>query len=479
MSTDVLVVGCGPVGVMAALRCAQRGLSVVAIDCATEIFPHPRAIGMDDEIQRLFKNAGLERELRDVSTPLAGAEFVDAAGKRLVGIDIPDGFLGVNGHPPMAMFEQPELERATRAAAVAAGVPLQLGVKALAVTETSTGVSLTVTNAADERGQLEARWLIAADGASSTIRSLTGIGVIDQGYDQEWLVIDTTLLDPDCTLPRVAQQVCNPSRVITFIPGHRNRRRWEIKLNPGETAEQMLDEHNIAELLAPWARADQIRIDRAAVYRFHAVVAETFRRGPVFLAGDSAHQMPPFNGQGMNTGMRDVENLTWKLALVAHGYAADGLLDTYDAERRPHATGQVEHSADAGRLIDSLSRGDSTTTEAGYGEGRPFPHLQHGLVFGDHPAVGHPLPQPTIDGVRLDDILGPGFSLIGSPQNLADDTREFWSRLGALPRTVDHPDIAALVANDETIIVRPDRYVAAVTTDLDAVTHSIREVMTR
>jgi len=197
-------------------------------------------------------------------------------------------------------------------------------------------VSLSAADASGHERELEARGLVGGDRASSTMRGLVGIDLVDHGYDEEWLVLDTTLLDPACVLSTVARQVCDPARVITFVPGHRDRRRWEIRLNPGETAEELLEGQRIAELLSPWGNADQLRVDRAAVDRFHALVAETFRRGPVFLAGDAAHQMPPFNGQGRNSGMRDAENLAWKPALVADGTAGDGLLDTYDIERRPY-----------------------------------------------------------------------------------------------------------------------------------------------
>lgn len=474
---DVVVVGCGPVGVLFGLRSVQRGLSVIAVDASTEVFPLPRAIGMDSEIQRLFEDAGLGDLVRSVSTPLGGAEFVDADLERIVGFDLPDGFVDENGHPPMAMFEQPLLERGLRAAAADAGVDLRLGVRCTGLDQDDEGVTISL-DGPDGVTSLRSRWVVGADGASSTVRPLIGRCFDDLDFDQEWLVVDTTLLDDTVDMPRVARQVCDPDRVITIVPGHRDRRRWEIQFQPGDTRDSMLDPDRIRALLSSWVRPDQVSIDRAAVYRFHALVADRFRTGRVFLAGDACHQMPPFNGQGMNTGLRDAENLSWKLALVAQGACDDGLLDTYDAERRPHAAGQVAHSADAGRLIDALAQGMDFDTAAGYGGGRPFPHLEGGIRVGDHPAVGHPMPQPTVDGTPLDRLLGNGFALLStSPLEIDAATATTWDRLGGSIVVVDDPAVAAIARPDQVIVVRPDRYVAAVADDVAETTRALADHM--
>ncbi len=477
MSTDVIVVGCGPVGVMTALRCVQRGLSVTAIDKSSGIYPLPRAIGMDEEIQRLFQNAGLEAELAGVSTPILGAEFVDADGNRLVGLELPEGTLGSNGYPPMTMFDQPSLETALRAKAIEAGVTMMLGMEATGIDNSSDGIALTAVDKAGNQRTLHSRWLVAADGGSSTMRHLVGVKLEDQGFDEEWVVIDTAVLDPSYQPPRIAQQVCDPQRIVTIVPGHRDRLRFEFRVHEDEDGHALVETSRLQQLLSPWAMPDQLRIDRSAVYRFHAVVAETFRVESVFFAGDCAHQMPPFNGQGMNSGLRDADNLSWKLALVCRSLAGERLLDTYDQERRPHARGQVGHAADTGRLINALARGEDVSTEAGYGGGRPFPHIEAGFVCGDHGAIGNPIPQPTIEGVRFDEMLGTGFALVGGQPAMSDSTRALWDKVGTKHVAVQHPDIDHLRPNGETIIVRPDRYIAAITSDLDATTGTLATML--
>lgn len=467
LDADVIVVGCGPVGVMAALRATQRGLSVIALDRDLDIYPLPRAIGMDDEIQRLFQNAGLSDRLRECSTPMGGAEFLDAEGNRVIGMELPSDLRGPSGHYPIVSFDQPSVERFLRVAAVEAGVDMRLGVEVAAVTGAEPRAEATVTLV--DGTTLRARWIIGADGASSTIRRLIGVVLDDQGFDEPWLVVDTTKLDPDLDLGTLAQQHCNPARVVTVVPGHGTRRRWEFQLGDHETREEMLSPDRIAKLLAPWGSPAQLQVDRAAVYRFHATVAGSFRRGNVFLAGDSAHQMPPFNGQGMCSGLRDAENLSWKLAEVAHGRAGDALLDTYDIERRPHAAGQVEHAADAGRLINAIAEGGAESYEAGYGGGRSFPHLEAGVVDGSHPRVGHPFPQPTVDGVLFDEHLGTGWALVGATAPVLGA----WALHGARAVAADPAVFPGMLDNGAVVVVRPDRYVAAVTTDLPATTERL------
>lgn len=461
---DVVVVGCGPVGVMAALRCAQRGLNVVAIDMSTEVYPLPRAIGMDDEVQDLFTRAGLGRELKANSTAMLGGDFVDASGARVVGVDVPPGTVGALGHPPMIAFDQPSVERFLRKAAVAAGVDMRLGVEAVAISSNPVGLRVELASGT----AIATRWLIGADGARSTVRALRDITLIDQEFDQTWLVVDTTLLDPELALPPIPRQHCDPARVVTFVPGHGTRRRWEFQLKPDETREHALEPSFLQRLLGQWGTAEQLQVDRVAVYRFHATVGDRFSDGPVFLAGDAAHQMPPFNGQGMCSGMRDAENLAWKLAAVANGFAGDALLDTYDAERRPHAASQVAHSVDAGLLIEAIAHDGEAALESGYGR-RRFPKLTTGLIAGDHKLVGLPLPRPLDASFSLED----GWTLLQLPD--ADQPPALWSRLGATVHHIDYGAYGELFSHGSTVIVRPDRLVAAVTEDLAATSGDFSE----
>jgi 3-(3-hydroxy-phenyl)propionate hydroxylase len=219
---------------------------------------------------------------------------------------------------------------------------------------------------------------------------------------------------------------------------------------------------------------DQGRIQRAVVYRFHATIAPTFRRGRVFLAGDAAHQTPPFMGQGLCTGARDAENLVWKIAAVERGRASEALLDTYTEERHPAAVAMVQHSTNAGKLIEAFAEMSVTgrppppeLVAYGYGGGKLLPGLTRGLlVHGASEWVGRLVPQCEVSAGgsrgRFDDLAGPGFAVVGlgDPRSILNpaDTRA-WEALDAAFLELSDPAARTLLGEGEILIVRPDRVV--------------------
>lgn len=467
--TDVIVVGGGPVGVTTAMFCARRGLRTIVLERATTIYDLPRAIVMDDEVQRALWLGGAADGLDVVTSPLAGAEFVDATGARIIGIEMPEGVEFPLSFPPAVRYYQPDLETYLRGHAVAAGVELRLGTEVRAVGQDDARAWVELEDGALVTG----RWVVAADGGSSPIRKALGIDFVDQGFDQDWLVVDVRLHEgAGAGLSPFVQQWCDPRRPATFVPGHGSYRRWEFQVQPGEERTEMPG--RVWELLAPWIGPDEGDLVRAVVYRFHATVAATLRAGRILLAGDAAHQMPPFLGQGLCTGIRDAANLAWKVAMVTEGRAGDALLDTYDTERRPHAAGVVAHAVDSGRLIDQLAGrgGAQTDLDSAYGGQRPFPVIESGFVAGDGVLRGRQVPNVALaDGARLDDTAGTGFVLlVDDPERFAGPALEAWRTRGA--------EVFVTDALTGATIVRPDRIVAATADDGPAFTAVSRHLLT-
>jgi 3-(3-hydroxy-phenyl)propionate hydroxylase len=397
---------------------------------------------------------------------------------------------------PHYLFYQPELERALRAGMQRyAHVELRTRCSLVALEQDGELVRLTLQDEGEDATQdVAARYVVGCDGASSTVRRLLGIGLEDGHFDEPWLVVDA-LMQRDVGLPEVSNMLCDPGRPTTLVPGPRNHRRWEFMLLPGEEPEAMQQTDKIHELLSRWAGPEDLTIVRAAVYRFHSLVAWQWRSGSVFLAGDAAHQTPPFLGQGMCHGIRDVENLVWKLGLVLERGASESVLDTYQVERQPHVQAIIREAVAAGREVcildpvvaaerDTRIRAAAARGEAARGTWHALPPLREGLLSSAaSPLRGLPCPQPVVEWqgqrVLLDEVLGRGFSIVlahGVARALAAEHFEAFASLGGRMVCLGEAGPAAhAVRSIEDVtgvldnwfgaagvvaaIVRPDRYV--------------------
>lgn len=455
---DVVILGGGPVGSLMAVLCNDAGLSNIVIDRDAQPYQLPRAIVMDDEAQRLLHDHGMGEWLMAHTTPLTAADFVDAQHNRVLGAEVPS--MGLQGVPPVVCHYQPELDTMLRAEAERRGSTVRWGHTATALTHDADGVTLTL----DSGETVSGRWLVGCDGASSWTRKTVGLTLTDLGFDQEWLVVDVELFPGRGeSLPEGVRQYCDPVRPSTYVKGHAAYRRWEFQVQEHEDAAALNTEEGLWSLLQPWLSPDDARIVRSAVYRFHAVVAPEWRRGSVFLAGDSCHQMPPFMGQGLNSGMRDAMNLAWKLSFVKRGLANQTLLDTYTLERAEHVRHVVSHAADLGRLIDQLAGRVShgISADSGYGGARPQPFLEHGFVWGSDPRVGHQFwYHPAVSRALRHD----GVSCVV----VAASAVELPAALAAIgAQLVVAPEA---VGESFAVVIRPDRYVAAVASDSSELT---------
>jgi 3-(3-hydroxy-phenyl)propionate hydroxylase len=347
---DVLLVGLGPVGATLANLLGQHGVRTLAIEKATDIFMAPRAIALDNEALRILQMAGLEDDAFETvaiaKVQMRSPIFGNYARANTAG--------PIDGHPRLVTFYQPELERALRARLDRyPHVRTLLGAELVDFSHGEQGVEAEVRDADGRTMTVSARFMVGADGAHSFVRQRIGLGFDGKTFTQDWLVVDA--LNVPNPIDHV-EFMCDPRRPTPHMVAPGNRQRWEFMLHPGETREQMENPERIRQLLAPWCKAEDIVIERTAVYRFHARVVDRFSVGPVFLVGDAAHITPPFAGQGLVAGLRDAANLGWKLAWAVHGRASASILDSYDTERRPHAKSIINLALFMGKLVMPRNR---------------------------------------------------------------------------------------------------------------------------
>lgn len=471
---DVVIVGLGPVGAVLAGLVGQEGLRVAVIERSHEIYPFPRAAHFDHEIMRAFQRLGIADEVLTHSRPAGAYEFRNAEGELLMAARRGNE-QGASGWSYAYMFNQPGVERALRARLAAIpNVSVRLGQSFQSMEQHAGHVAVTTMSDTGEIGTVEGRYLVGCDGSWSPVREALSIPLEDYRFDEPWLVVDTIPLAPT-NIPTVNLQICDPARPTTCVLMGPGRHRWEFMLLPGENADMVLKPGFVEALLGRWKV--QVEVERKAVYRFHGLIAERWRDGRVLIAGDAAHQMPPFAGQGMCSGIRDAANLAWKLAAVLkHGAEAE-LLDSYQAERDRSVRDYIELAIDMGRVVCTLDPAVAAERDkamianlAAHGE-LPPPRVGSpgkegaALVVGD-PIAGTIFPQfVTAAGERLDDALDGRAWLIAT--DAGDDAGDL-SHVA-----IDDPALApyrAAIATwladkgHDAVLVRPDRYVFGVGT---------------
>lgn len=423
ITCDVAIVGAGPVGATLAALLGQAGLNVFVGDAATEVYPLPRAAHFDHEVMRIFQQLGIVEAIESSITPADRYVFQNGHGDVLLDFDLSlPTETGWKGY----MMHQPGIETAIRER-LSDYSHVQLALGATFEDHCDDGKGVNSRWRIDDRTvDVRSRFLVGCDGAWSPVRTGAEIELEDLCFDEPWLVLDVEVGEVN-SLPEVNTQYCDPVRPTTYIIMGNDRRRFEFMLKPGETSEEMLSDVSIARLLQPWDTQGLRRVERSAVYRFHALVARKWRKGRVLLAGDAAHQMPPFAGQGMCSGIRDAAALAWRLALA--GEAGDGvlLLDSYQAERDPHVRAITHAAIETGRVVCTLDPKLAAERDAqmlaGRAAGAPMPDIsspnlivQFGLP--GTPRSGERFIQPVAEGqnenlLRMDDVLGPGAWLIG------------------------------------------------------------------
>ena len=416
MSTDteVAIVGYGPVGSSLAILLAQLGRTVTVLERWPDPYPFPRAVHFDHEVGRILQACGIGDELRTMSEPADIYEWRNAAGTTLLRFGQSGN--GPSGWPASSMFNQPTIEQLLDRRAGECGVDVRRGVEVTSIEQQGDHVVATGADGTTVSG----RYVIGCDGANSTVRALTGLPVTDLGFFYDWLIVDVILAEPRVFDP-INLQICDPARPTTAVSGGPGRRRWEFMRLPHESLEELNDEARAWELLAAWnVHPGNANLERHAVYTFNARYSERWRAERAFLAGDAAHLMPPFAGQGMCSGLRDAVNLAWKLDFVLADVAGDALLDSYQAERLPSARAAIDFSMELGRVIcvpdpaEAAARDEAMAAGVG-DEPAPapgLPALTAGFIHPTAPHAGAQLVQGK-DGSRpFDEVHGNGWRLV-------------------------------------------------------------------
>lgn len=494
----MVIIGAGPVGVTAALLLARQGVSTLVLERHRDFYPLPRAVVVDDEVRRILQYAGIHEEFAVLARPARGLRLLDP--RRRVIAEFARSLHGHHGFPQTSMFDQPELERLLRDALERRPeCELRGGVEVVSVTQDSDGPNGSTAPVrvafrrvgSDEEEHVWADAVLGCDGAGGMTRDAIGASWEDLHFEESWRVIDVRTSRQVRTWEG-AEQICSPTRPATFMRVGEDRYRWEFRVPESEQLDGPEGLERLRELVAPWvdlpsdAPWDDFEVIRQAHYTFRARLADRWRRGRVFLLGDAAHLTPPFVGQGLCAGLRDVRNLTWKLARVLQQGADERLLDTYEQERKPHARHVIRIAVAVGWAMTGGQDRGAAFRRAVVGAACRIPgvtalvsrDLSPALTAGPlvrrrprltgRALVGTFCPQPWVlhDGrrVRLDDVLGDSFAVLTTVPPTAQTTGVA-TALGApmvhLDDLVDDGTLAAWLARGraDAVLLRPDRVV--------------------
>jgi 3-(3-hydroxy-phenyl)propionate hydroxylase len=468
--TDVAVVGCGPVGALLANLLGLQGIRVVVLEREAAIRDLPRAVHIDGAILRLLQTAGLADAMRPLLRVSSGTKFVDSAGRTVLEWPRPRG-IGPQGWHERYQFHQPDLEQVLCGGLCRwPGVVLRRQAEVISLEQSSRTVELRYRDVpSGDIHPLRARFAVGCDGIDSLIAGVIGSEMEELGFQERWLAADVRLLRPRRGSGDDSVRYCGGGRPATCIRGTGNRWRWEIALLPDESAEAMSRPEAVRQLLERWVAPDEVEIERAAVYTFRAAIASRWRLGAVMIAGDAAHLTPPFLGQGLCAGLRDVGNLAWKLGRVLRGQDGPSLLDTYQSEREPHVRDYIDLAVRLGGLI--RAKEPVTTGEGAAWMGLTEPRLGPGLCGGLPEPRGRMAPQPP-DDTRggLDNRIGYRFAAVVR----SDVASRLPASLMAMLRARDVAVVADAAYGPwleglgaEAVLVRPDRYVFGAAHDAD------------
>lgn len=511
---DVAIVGAGPVGTLLAILLGKQGRRVTIVERWPTIYDRPRAVTMDHEVARILATFGIDCD-NDPAIQYHEELYYwkNAALEDLQIVDWKS--ISSSGWRVTYWFNQPELE--TRLLAIAADIPsIQLirGWEAVSLEQDKLGVSLELQETTEiagsegRRQSLSASYVVGCDGANSFVREQLSIEVVDKGYFFDWLILDM-IPAADYSVTPAQWQLCDPNRPTTLVPGGPGRRRWEFMVLPGESNDEMAKPESAWKLLAPWGLSPQnATLERSAVYRFQANWAQQWRIDRCMIAGDAAHLMPPFAGEGMCAGFRDAVALSWRLNAIVEGKVDDAILESYESERIHHAKHYIDFSQELGNIIcitdpeQAAIRDASMKADMAARHHEPITgdlvHLGAGVWCEGTADAGELSTQGVVevDGKRgrFDQVVGQGWMVVGFDADPADalstEQKKTLAFIGGKTVKIgsSNPDCDAIdvdgtyaqwLASIESkyFILRPDFYLAATASTAIDINHRFAQVI--
>ena len=461
---DVIIVGLGPTGGTLANLLALNGFSILILEREKNLYALPRAVHFDDEIMRVFQTIGITKKFLKNTIINKGTKFVNSNGKVLLDWPRPKS-ITENGWYPSYRFHQPDLERHLRnRLKTFKKVKLIQNTEVTKIKNNKKKVNLFFKNKKKKKVEkVCSKYVIGCDGARSTTREQMGSVLDNLGFTQKWAVVDLILKKNKNKLPDRTIQYSNSERPATYCRNVGKRRRWEFAIQDNENEKEILSDKYIWNFLKPWLDPKEAHLERKAIYIFQSAIARKWRKGRIFIAGDAAHLMPPFMGQGMCAGIRDASNLAWKISLCIKNKHDEKFLDTYQTERFSNAKEYIETTMRMGEFVNAVGSENITDNISSGPDGTKSmqsikPKLGIGLGSNKDKNRGKIFPQLKMkNGKTLDEKFSK------SPLLLTSSKLEKKISLNKIQSITDK-DIKGLSSLLKTykakaIIVRPDRFI--------------------
>ena len=471
---DIIVVGLGPTGGTLANLLALNDLSVLVLEKEASIYNLPRAVHFDDEIMRVFNTVGIRNKLSKKLIINKGTKFVDQNENLILDWPRPK-VITENGFYPSYRFHQPDLERCLRSTLKKfkkVSIKQNANVEKIISKKEFVEVSYMDTNS-KKKYQLKAKYIVGCDGGRSFVRQHINSDMEDLGFKQKWVVIDVILKSLNNSLPDRTIQYCNSDRPATYCRNVGRRRRWEVALKDDENFKTFFEEKNLWNFLSQWIKKDEVVIERKAIYTFESAIAEKWKHERIFLAGDAAHLTPPFMGQGMCAGIRDVSNLAWKLSSSCRFGHNENLLQSYQTERAPNVRDYINTTMKMGELLNAIGNANVSDTVFMQPDGSIKmdtikPSLGNGLGAKEDINKGKTFPLIKLEDGSYFDNLFQGNAILLADKEIIQKLKSININIPILSLT-NFPELIKVLKKFKTkgLIIRPDRFILASTDEIN------------